>query len=432
MALTRTLLTAGGDTTNGNVYTTASITPGANRLILLAVQLDPAGSGVTPTITGCGLTWVLIARNIVANSTRTVLLFRARGAAPTTGPVTIDAGALQDGCIWFVVEYNGADTSGTNGSGAIVQVMDAEGVETAVTSVDLPFGAPVDPANETFAIVGQSTGAAQTAGTGWTQLSYQGIATPTQAAASQYANPAQQNVRASFGASTNAFVAAVEVKAGVSAAAAAFSGSGTLSATPTPAVSRAAALSGTGSLSAAPRPAVTRPAALSGTGTLTAAAAPGWTSAAALSGSGTLTAAARPSFTRAATLSGSGTLTAGVFGYVTPQLSGSGTLTATVRPAWTLAAALSGVGTLTATVRPAVIRAAALSGTGSLTATARGALLTAGALSGSGTLTALAIARYRFAVWTGTLWRPLRPQVLTPSGWRSDVPVNLKPSPEGS
>src|SRR3989344_5522242 len=117
-AITRTSLTSGSEqppTPPQSSWTTASITPSPNKLVLLAV--GTFGSAMTVTsVTGNGLTWVKVGE--VTNS-GTITLFRAMGPAPTAGAVTITATANR--AAWSVVEYGGVDTSGTNGYGAIVQ-----------------------------------------------------------------------------------------------------------------------------------------------------------------------------------------------------------------------------------------------------------------------------------------------------------------------
>ena len=51
-----------------------------------------------------------------------LIVFRAMGASPSAGAVTIDfAGDTHLGCAWSIVEFAGVDTGGTNGSAAVVQ-----------------------------------------------------------------------------------------------------------------------------------------------------------------------------------------------------------------------------------------------------------------------------------------------------------------------
>jgi hypothetical protein len=155
----------------------------------------------------------------------------------------------------------------------------------------------------------------------------------------------------------------------------------------------AAALSGSGTLTAAAAKTVPAAASLSGTGALTAAASKTAPAAASLSGAGALTAGASKAVPAAAALSGSGALTAAASKLVPApaSLSGSGTLTAGAAKLVPAAAALSGTGTLTAGAAVGQLQAAAaLSGSGALTAAALKVIPAAAALSGTGTLTAAA------------------------------------------
>lgn len=108
---------------NGTGYTTDSITPPDNQLIIafIASSANDAAT-VAPTLSGNGLTWVQIATEtgtIVGNERR-ITAFRALGDA-SAGAVTITFSSSQDGCAWGFLTASGTDISGTNGSGAIVQ-----------------------------------------------------------------------------------------------------------------------------------------------------------------------------------------------------------------------------------------------------------------------------------------------------------------------
>jgi hypothetical protein len=130
---------------------------------------------------------------------------------------------------------------------------------------------------------------------------------------------------------------------------------------------------------------------LSGSGTLTATGTPAAVRTAALSGNGTLTATTTQSTTTAATLSGSGTLTATtvIGGQATANLSGAGQLTATTAIALTAAANLNAAGQLTALTTVTLTRTANLSGSGQLTGSGGAGINRTAGLSGSGTLTVI-------------------------------------------
>lgn len=112
-----------GSTTDGTSVLTASKTPTANALQLIWIA-SHNGSSLTgpPTVTGCNLTWVEVETQIFTTTTRRLTLLRAMGDAPTTGQLTISFGAdTQTAFVWSWLEFRDVDTSGTNGSGAIVQ-----------------------------------------------------------------------------------------------------------------------------------------------------------------------------------------------------------------------------------------------------------------------------------------------------------------------
>lgn len=117
-----TSFNAGGITS----ATTASITPSANNLILITIT-SRNGASTDPnhaTVSGCSLTWVevnSVAYDTGGTSRRRLTVLRALGT-PTTGSLTIDfAGQSQTSIDWVVDQFSGVDTTGTNGSGAVVQ-----------------------------------------------------------------------------------------------------------------------------------------------------------------------------------------------------------------------------------------------------------------------------------------------------------------------
>ena len=166
-------LTIGQSSTDANSYATASITPGANRLILAWVENNKATAADLPTLSGNGLTWVQVSTvtfNTIATGFNRLTLFRAMGAAPTAGAVTISfAGVTQTACLWSIVEFSGVDTSGTNGSGAVVQsVTNRADAAAAVTGLTVTLGA-VGTYNGAASGFGLDTNTAVTPRAGWTE-----------------------------------------------------------------------------------------------------------------------------------------------------------------------------------------------------------------------------------------------------------------------
>lgn len=157
MALAAANLTSGTTNTDATSVDTASITPTANALVTIAVDSRVAsGTANQPTATGCNLTWVV--EDTVAVTNRRTTLFRGMGS-PTTGVITIDFNSqTQTHFAWIVDEFTGCDTSGTNGSGAVVQNPTAtSGTGTATAITLAAFGSAN---NMAYVVNAKNTGAA--------------------------------------------------------------------------------------------------------------------------------------------------------------------------------------------------------------------------------------------------------------------------------
>lgn len=155
-AISNSSLTKGQDTDGNSTATTASITPSANQLILISVSARTNVTADTnePTITGNGLTWVLVNSRIwdtTGASRKRVSVFRAMGSSPSTGAITIDYGGQnQTNIVWTVDQFSGVDTSGTNGSGAIVQSATNKDETVTTGTLTVTLGAFSSTNNATF------------------------------------------------------------------------------------------------------------------------------------------------------------------------------------------------------------------------------------------------------------------------------------------
>ncbi|MFI9203202.1 hypothetical protein [Streptomyces sp. NPDC053048] len=124
--MTRNNLTSNSNNTPSTTYTTASFVPTQGRLVLAFVMSGgPAGGYVppaTPTAADTsGLTWNPIGSGRSGGGSRVQLTgFRAMSSS-AVGPrtLTFTFPTHQGFCAWSVFEYDGVDTSGTNGSGAV-------------------------------------------------------------------------------------------------------------------------------------------------------------------------------------------------------------------------------------------------------------------------------------------------------------------------
>jgi Right handed beta helix region len=117
-------LTSGDNSTGGTSATTASISPTANALVLVSVS-GGLNSGTVPTVTGASGTWTQIIYeddNGGSGGNHAVAIFRDLSASPGTGALTISWGSSTENHItWSIDQCTGTDTTGTHGSGAIVQ-----------------------------------------------------------------------------------------------------------------------------------------------------------------------------------------------------------------------------------------------------------------------------------------------------------------------
>jgi hypothetical protein len=117
---------------------TPTFQPTANALVLAFVSNGAVGGVAVTSIAGNGLTWVKV-NNTTGGGTgaANMEVWRAMGAAPTSGAATVTFAGAVTNAIVRVVQVTGADTSGTNGSGAIVQSGVANSVGATNPTVNL-------------------------------------------------------------------------------------------------------------------------------------------------------------------------------------------------------------------------------------------------------------------------------------------------------
>lgn len=170
MALTPTVLTASGSSTDASSYNTASVSPTANVLTLVFVSSRTvSGTPNTPTVSGASMTWTsILSQNSLPQNTR-ITAFRSVDDAPSSGALTIDfTSQTQQGCQWAVISVTGSNISGTNGSGAIVQTGSTQPAEGS-TAATVTLSAIASSANATFGGFGNLNGTISP-GSGFTEL----------------------------------------------------------------------------------------------------------------------------------------------------------------------------------------------------------------------------------------------------------------------
>lgn len=177
MAIVISNLTAGVNTSTASSFNTASVSPSANNLILLSVSCRRTDSTqpVAPTVTGNGLTWVKVNEiyfDTDSTSRKSLFVFRAMGSSPSSGAITMDYGAQSiTQTTWQVNQASGVDTSGTNGSGAIVQSATNKDEVSGGGTLTVTLSAFSNSNNATFgAFACDTVGAGPTVGSGFTMI----------------------------------------------------------------------------------------------------------------------------------------------------------------------------------------------------------------------------------------------------------------------
>jgi hypothetical protein len=217
MAITCSGLTSGTDTTaSATSASTASVTPTASRLVLAGFYVNNTLTG-TPTCAGNGLTWVNVADVTFGDGTRRLLVYRAMGASPSAGAITITRANSDtwDNVAWSVAEFDGVDTTGTNGSGAIVNV--ETGNSSPVTDpFTLAFSPAMTSGNGAFSFWSIVGGAYPgTARSGWTEIHDTGVSGTLQVE-SQFIGTTDTDAGVNFNASGggHSLGVAIELKSG--------------------------------------------------------------------------------------------------------------------------------------------------------------------------------------------------------------------------
>jgi hypothetical protein len=212
MPVTATHLTTSGSDSSLSSYATASISPTANRLVLLAVTSNFTATPNQPTVSGAGLTWVVVATKLDSDPSRRVTVFRALSASPSSGVLTIDfAGQGQSRCSWSVSEFANVDRTGTNGSNAIVQSASNTNQGTTASGITVTLGAFGNANNATYGAVRTGSPLAITPGSGFTELGeFDGSATTIE---TEWKNSNDTSVDWSWASSSPVVIAiAVEIK----------------------------------------------------------------------------------------------------------------------------------------------------------------------------------------------------------------------------
>ena len=171
--ISHVLLTAGSNAVNLNTYTTATIAPVANRLITVAVLNHRTPAANSPSLSGGGMTsWTVVATvdfDTIGGALRRLTIFRAMSASPGSGPITITFVGSVSNVQWIVSQWDGVETSGVNGAGAIVQT--GSNATNAGNGLAVTLGAFGSASNVAYGVFGVNKNVvAITPGAGFTKI----------------------------------------------------------------------------------------------------------------------------------------------------------------------------------------------------------------------------------------------------------------------
>lgn len=173
MAITANPLTSGSSAVNASSYDTASIAPTANRLIRIAVINAGSNPIVTPTVAGCGLTWIQLTTQVFySDGPRITYFYALTGPSPSSGPLTISVPSPgSTSCFWDVVEFINGDGVGVYNSDSCINC-----IGTGLTLTLAAFSNPTYCATDCiFAAYGGHHPPAPTVEVGFTEIYSSGI-----------------------------------------------------------------------------------------------------------------------------------------------------------------------------------------------------------------------------------------------------------------
>jgi hypothetical protein len=165
----------GGAAPGGNPssYTTNSISPAANCLVLISIQNTKNGAGAAnqPTVTGASLTWTADTNaNGYSGNTQLTILRAWTGSSPGSGALTIDFAAMGMGeSNYSIDQFANVKVGGINGANAIAQR--AVGSTTSMNTLfNASLGAFANPNDVAYGCEGGDSSSFPTKGSSFTQL----------------------------------------------------------------------------------------------------------------------------------------------------------------------------------------------------------------------------------------------------------------------
>jgi len=217
MAITCTLIDSINNASDLSSYSFTSKTYSNNKLYIVFVGtshgtlLAPAPSAIS----GGGLTFTNVGTDVSYSSVgvRAISCWRAlvtSGATTGTVTITLTGNTPSTSCEAVILELDGIDTSGTNGSGAIVQSGTTSGSSTTLTVTLSAFGSADNRPVGFFTWRANSTG---TVGSGFSLLTTNNHASPSMGFLAEWHSTSNDNTVDASWASAQCGAYALEIKA---------------------------------------------------------------------------------------------------------------------------------------------------------------------------------------------------------------------------
>jgi hypothetical protein len=213
VAIGATLLTSSFDNVDRTSYTTASVSPAANSLLLLfTVDAVTAGGTAPESVpTGLSLTWVRVGSR-AWDDYRVGAWIAQCGGSPGSGTITLTendrgSGTTAIGAAWSVIEITGHHVANP-----VRQAIFPEEYESATTSTTAALAAPADANSRAFAWFFVESSAGLTPRASWAELSDVGGTAPTLSAQAQWRSDAfEQTASATHGSVNHSNMIALEI-----------------------------------------------------------------------------------------------------------------------------------------------------------------------------------------------------------------------------
>jgi hypothetical protein len=218
-----TALACGAEARSTSI-TTINIDPVPNALVLVWVGSTTNDPTNLPVISGAGMSWDLVETHVRNAELRRLSVFRGMSSESAGGSLTIAFGGQeQESAAWGVIQHTGVNTSGHNGSGAIVQtgVADADGFNT---SGRVNLNPPSSVGNATVGGFLAGTAIEISPGNGFTELFESGV--PRRRVMVEFLPSPSTSVEASWPDPNHWIGIALELRAGSGGAVASLAPSG--------------------------------------------------------------------------------------------------------------------------------------------------------------------------------------------------------------